>query len=118
MPSLLTLARWEGFILIGGFFAVVLWKILIGDVALDELFEGDIQERDGKLTTYTSAGRIQAFWVTLYVAYYYLVQVIHNPTEFPTLPNGLIAALAGSHTLYLGGKAQAMLLGRLKDFFK
>ena len=115
MPSLLTLARWEGFILIGGFFAVVLWKILNGDIALDELFEGDVR---GKTTPQTSAGRIQAFWVTLFVAYYYLVQVINNPTEFPDVPDSMVALLAGSHALYLGGKAQAMLLGRLRDFFK
>ena len=118
MPSLLTLARWEGLILIGGFFAVVLWKVFTGEIALDRLFEGHIRKPNGQYTTYTSAGRVQVFWVTLYAAYYYLVQVIQNPTEFPTLPNGLIAVLAGSHALYLGGKAQAMLLGRLKDLFK
>ena len=120
MPSPSTLARWEGLILLGGFFVVVLWKLMTGEIALDQLFEGDQQDPDSETgySSYTSAGRVQTFWVTLYVAYYYLMQVIHNPTEFPTLPNGLIAALAGSHALYLGGKAQAMLLGPLKNLFK
>jgi hypothetical protein len=118
MPSPLTLAGWEGLILIGGFFAVVLWKLMTGEIVLDQLFEGDIREQNGKYTTHTSAGRLQAFWVTLYAAFYYLVQLIQNTTEFPTIPNGIIAVLAGSHALYLCGKAQAMLLGRLKDFLK
>ena len=118
MPSPLTLARWEGLILIGGFFAVVLWKILIGEINLDQLFEGDTWLPNGEPTTHTSTGRIQAFWVTLYVAYYCLVQVINNPTEFPSVPDNMVALLAGSHALYLGGKAQAMLVGRFRDFFK
>ena len=46
------------------------------------------------------------------------MQVIHNPTKFPDVPNEMIGVLAGSHALYLGGKAQAMLLGRLRDLFK
>lgn len=115
MPSPVTLASWEGLILIGGLFAVVLWKMLSGEIPLDQLFEGDIR---GSSTPYISSGRIQAFWITIYVAYYYLVQVVHDPTQFPTVPDNMVALLAGSHALYLGGKAQAMLLGPLKDILK
>lgn len=115
MPSLSTLASWEGLILIGGLFAVVLWKMLSGEIPLDQLFEGDIR---GSNNSYISSGRIQAFWVTIYVAYYYLVQVVHDPTQFPTVPDSVVALLAGSHALYLGGKAQAMLLGPLKNILK
>jgi hypothetical protein len=118
MPSPLTLAYWEGLILILGLFGVVFWKLITRDVALDRLFEGDIRNQDGEYASYVSTGRVQAFIVTIYAASYYLIQVIQNPTDFPTLPTGLIAALAGSHALYLGGKAQAMLIGRLKDSFK
>jgi len=46
------------------------------------------------------------------------MQVINNPREFPVVPSGLVAALAASQALYLGGKAQAMLLGRLRSFLK
>jgi len=46
------------------------------------------------------------------------MRVINNPKEFPEVPNGLVGALAASQALYLAGKAQAMLLGRLRDFLK
>jgi hypothetical protein len=118
MPSPLTLAYWEELVLILGLFSVVFWKLISSDVSLDQLFEGDIRNEDGEYASYVSSARVQTFIVTIYVASYYLIQVIQNPTDFPTLPTGLIVALAGSHALYLGGKAQAMLLGRLKDFLK
>jgi hypothetical protein len=46
------------------------------------------------------------------VAGYYLLQVIHNPKELPEMPALMVAALGGSHALYLGGKARAMLKSR------
>lgn len=122
MPSPFILAKWEGLLLLGGFFGIVLWKLVNGSIVLDQLFEGDITDRDPKNVTgyssYVSAGRVQSFLVTVFVALYYILQVIRNPTEFPKLPALLIAALAGSQLLYLGGKAQAMLIGRLRDFLK
>jgi hypothetical protein len=118
IPFLSTLVYWEGLILIGGLTAVVLWKLMTGEIALDKLFDGDIRNSRGGYDSYSSLGRVQAFWVTIYTAFYYVTQVVHNPTEFPTIPTWLVATLAGSHGLYLGGKAQAMLLGRMKDILK
>ena len=43
MASLFKLAYWEALILLIGLFAVVLWKFISGEVALDQLFEGDIK---------------------------------------------------------------------------
>jgi hypothetical protein len=120
MPSLLTLAYWEGLILIGGLFGLVFCKLMTGEIVLDQLLEGDIRDpnsADG-YSSYVSAGRVQSLLFTIFAALYYLLQVVHNPKEFPTLPNGLMATLAGSQAVYLGGKAQAMLLGRLRDFLK
>jgi len=120
MPPPSTLAYWEGLILLGGFFGVVLWKLCAGEIRLDELLEGDIRDPgspDG-YSTYVSAGRVQSFVISVFVASYYLLQVLRNPKVFPALPNELVAALGGSQALYLGGKAQAMLLGRLRDFMK
>lgn len=101
---------------------VVFWKLASGSIALDQLFEGDIRNSDPTnaegYTTRVSAGRVQTFWVTVLVAAYYLWQVIQNPTELPRLPNEMIAALAGSQALYLGGKAQAMFFGRLRDLWR
>jgi hypothetical protein len=120
MPSVSTVAYWEGVILIGGFFGIVSWKLMTGSINLDQLFEGDIRNPksiDG-YSSYTSAGRMQSLLITLFAALSYLLQVISNPRVFPTVPNGLLEILAGSQALYLGGKAQAMLLGRVRDFLK
>jgi len=120
MPSISTLAAYEGFILIGGFFGIVFWKLLTGGIGLSQLLEGDIRDPNspGGYSTQVSAGRAQSLLITLFVALYYLSQVIHNPKEFPRLPGGLIEALAGSQAVYLGGKAQAMLLGRWRNIVK
>jgi len=120
MPSPFVLAKWEGFLLLAGLFGIVCWKLASGNVALDQLFDGDIRDANNAdgFSPYASAGRVQAFLVTVFVALYYLKQVILSPTAFPTLPNGLIEALAGSQAFYLVGKAQAMLVGRLRDFFR
>src|SRR5271169_3863141 len=115
-------AKWGGLLLLGGFFGIVFWKLADGSMVLDQLFEGSIRDRHPKNTSgysnYVSAGRVQTFLVTVFVALYYLLQVIQDPTRFPKLPVQLVVALAGSHGLYLGGKAQAMLLGRVRDFLK
>lgn len=105
---------------IGGFFGIVFWKLVTGAIVLDQLLEGDIRNLNGTdgYSSYTSAGRVQALLITLFAASSYLLQVINNPRVFPTVPNALLEVLAGSQTLYLGGKAQAMFLGRLRDFLK
>jgi hypothetical protein len=120
MRFLTTLAYWEGAILVGGLFCVVLWKLMTGGIALNYLLDGDVRDPDSPtgFSTTPSPGRIQALAVTLFVAGYYLLQVIHNPKEFPKLPGAMVGALAGSHVLYLGGKAQAMLPGGVRDLFK
>jgi len=120
MPSIFTLTYWGGLILIGGFFGIVFWKLLTGRIILEGLLEGDIRDPDGEngYSSYVSAGRVQALLTTVFAALYYLLRVIHDPREFPSLPDGLVGALAASQAVYLGGKAQAMLLGRLRDFLK
>jgi hypothetical protein len=122
MLSLVIITKWAGLLLLSGFLGVVLWKLATGSIGLDQLFEGDIRDSDpanaGGYTTHVSAGRVQTFWVTFLVAGYYLLQIIQNPTELPRLPDGMIAALAGSQVLYLGGKAQAMYLGRIRDLWR
>ncbi len=117
-----TLAYWEGVILLGGFFGIVVWKLMTGGISLSGLLDGDIRDPGSAdksgYSTYASAGRAQALIFTVFAALYYLLQVMQNPREFPKLPHELVGALAGSQALYLGGKAQAMLLGRLRDFLK
>ncbi len=120
MDSLIRVATTMAVVLFGGFFCLVAWKMATGEISLSYLLDGDVRDPEsaGEFSTQPSAGRTQVFVTSLVVAGYYLLQVIHNPREFPKLPNALVAALAGSHALYLGGKAQAMLSGRMRNFFK
>jgi hypothetical protein len=111
-----TLAKWEGIILLGGFIAVVMWKLATGEIPLDDLLYGDARMHQGTgRATFFSPGRAQMLMVTVTVAGYYLLQVIQDPTHFPAVPNELLAALGASHAVYLGGKAQSLYLGRLRD---
>jgi hypothetical protein len=114
MRFLMTLAYWEGAILFGGLFCVVLWKLLTGGISLSYLLDGDVRDSDSPtgFSTNASAGRTQALMVTLFVAGYYLLQVIHNPKELPPLSPWLVGVLGGSHALYLMEKAQTLLSGR------
>jgi hypothetical protein len=123
MPSPSTLAQWVGFLLFGGFFGVVFWKLANGAISLDRLLENSgslSQAADGNGTDSSSpsAGRAQSLGITLFVALYYLIHVIQNPKQFPELPGTLMALLAGSQTMYLGGKALDLLPASWRDFLK
>lgn len=122
MHTLSVMARWEGLILLGGFFGIVVWKLLSGGISLDQLLEGDIgtpNRADGSDPgTYVSLGRAQSLVITSFTALYYLMQVLQNPTQFPQLPASLINVLMGSQAVYLAGKAQAMLGPRFKSFLQ
>jgi hypothetical protein len=123
MPSPSTLAQWVGFLLFGGFFGVVFWKLANGTMSLEQLLEnsaGSSQGADGNGVDASSpsAGRAQSLAITLFVAFYYLVHVIRDPKEFPEIPGTLVAVLAGSQAIYLGGKALDMFPDSWRDFLK
>ena len=108
MGTLAKLAYWEGLLLLGGFCAVVAWKLLTGGISLQQLFYGD--RRGGGVEF--SPGRVQIFIVTVLVALHYLTQVIQHPTGFPEIPQAWLAAMGGSHLAYLSGKTQAMIFDK------
>ncbi|HEY6348100.1 MAG TPA: hypothetical protein VI636_01700 [Candidatus Angelobacter sp.] len=114
------LAYWEGLVLIGGIFGIIFWKMFTGAISLKYLLHGD--QLDSKspsgYSTFVSPGRTQLLLFTIFVAGHYLIQVIHDPTVFPQVPTSLLVGLGGSHAVYLGGKAQSMLMGPLKDFLR
>lgn len=120
MRFLVATAYWQAVVLLGGFFAVVLWKLFTGGIPLDGLLDGDVRDPNSPdgFSSETSAGRVQSITITLFVASWYLLQVIHNPKEFPRLPNTMVGVLAVSQVLYLGGKARAMFSGQLRNLFK
>ena len=112
-----TLAKWEGIVLLGGFVFVVVWKLATGEISLDYLLYGDAKTYQGTgPAIFFSPGRAQMLMASVTVAGYYLLRVIQDPTHFPSVPNELVAALGTSHAIYLGGKAQSVYLGRLRDF--
>jgi hypothetical protein len=101
------LVYWEGMILLGGFFGVIVWRLFTGEISLEGLLYGSRRDR----SAFFSPGRTQLLIVTTLTASYYLLQVIHDPTTFPEIPVAWVVALGGSHAIYLGGKAQSRLLG-------
>jgi hypothetical protein len=120
MDPLAKLGTVAGVALFAGFFCVVLWKIATGCISMSYLLDGDVRDPGSAsgFSTSPSAGRTQSLLVTLFVAGYYLLQVIHNPKQMPAVSPWMVVALGGSHALYLGEKVQAMLPGRMGDFFK
>jgi hypothetical protein len=119
MRPLQQLAYWEGLILVGGFIGVVCWKLLTGAIDLRYLLYGDARRPgDSGQATFFSPGRAQLLTLTVISAVYFLLQVIENPTTFPKIPDTFLAVLGGSQAVYLGGKAQALLLGRVRDLIR
>ena len=114
MPSFVKFAYWEAVVLFGGFLGIVLWKLLTGGIRLNYLLDGDVRDPDSAsgFSSQASTGRTQTLVVTLFIAGYYLQQVIRNPTEFPQVPAPVVIALGGSHAFYLAGKARDLLKGR------
>jgi len=112
MPSVVKLAEWEGVVLVAGLCGVVVWKLLTGEISLNYLLYGDARNQ---ASPFFSPGRAQMLVLTVISAVYFLLQVIQNPAKFPEVPNSLIGLLAGSHAVYLGGKAQSLYLGKFRD---
>jgi hypothetical protein len=110
MNSLSKLVFWEVSALLAGFAGVIFWKLLTRTISLSDLLSGD-EVKDGVTTTSFSAGRAQLLFFTIMVAMRYLLQVVHDPTHFPTIPESWLAVLGGSQTVYLTGKARSMLFG-------
>lgn len=120
MTNAAQLASWGGIVLLAGFFGIIFWKLLTNRISLSYLLYGDARVPGASTaapsySTHFSPGRAQALMFTVVISGYYLLQVIHDPTRFPQIPDALIYALGGSHAVYLGGKAQGLLLGRLRD---
>lgn len=120
MTNAAQLAVWGGMLLLIGFFGIIFWKVFTGNIGLDYLLSGDVRKRTAKDSqsqyfTQFSPGRAQALMFTVVASVYYLLQVIQDPTKFPQIPDTLLYALGGSHAVYLTGKAQGLLLGRIRD---
>lgn len=108
MRLILTLARWEGWLLVWGFLGVVSWQMARGRISLKRLLAAEpgmgtknIEGQRPRL----SAARIQSLLVTLATAGYVLFHAWTYPQAFPNVPMGLIAGFGGSQLWYLISKA-------------
>ena len=115
MNSLFRVGEYVVFVLLLGFVAVVVWKMITGEISLDGLLDS----KDGRGNRSYSVERAQLLVFTLLVAGKYVLAVIQNPhrDSLPDLPVELVAVLGGSQAIYVGGKAWsrfAPLLKKLK----
>jgi sulfite exporter TauE/SafE len=109
MRTLVTLAQWEGIILLLSFGVVTVWKLLASGS-----FAGLLRSSDGTL----SPGRIQLLVLTVMTALQYVLATIADPSHLPELPSNLEMALGGSQALYLGAKAWSMFPLKRNDLEK
>lgn len=86
---------------------VVAMRLLRGEINTKNLLYG----RTGKGTLYFSPERVQLLVFTLGFSGWYLLQVMQSrgSGKLPDIPNEALFFLGGSHLIYLGGKAVAML---------
>ncbi len=105
MDEMVTLLKWDIFLLLGGFALIVFYRILTGGINL----QGLLWEKNGE-SAYSS-GRTQSLVVTLAFAVIYLGLVAKNPdpTKLPEVPQEMLLVLGGSNLVYLGQKAYNLL---------
>jgi hypothetical protein len=108
MALLFRLAVLESAALLAAFYGIVVYKIATGNIGLTGLL--DAKQPDGRPAF--SAARLQLLMFTVVVAGYYLHEIIVNPhrAALPDLPQSVVAALGGSHAVYLGGKTLTAFL--------
>jgi hypothetical protein len=106
MPGLVTAARWEMIVLLGGLMFAVVYKIFSGGVTLSGL----LMVKGGDDDDTFSPARLQMLMSTVLAGMYYLLQVINSPpsNSLPDVPTPLVGILGGSHAIYLGGKVQSL----------
>lgn len=119
MQLLIIIVSWIVGLFLVGLIVVILYRLLTGGINTRNLLYGRM--RDG--TSYLSPERVQLMIFTLWVGLFYLLDVFETrfldptPETAHTLPEvntQTLALLGGSQTVYLLGKAYAMLVARRK----
>lgn len=119
MHLLITIVSWIVGLLLGGLVVVILFRMLTGHINMHNLLYGRMS--DG--TPYLSPERVQLMIFTLWVGLFYLLDTFEtrflNPTPetahtLPEVNTQTLTLLGGSQTVYLIGKAYAMLVARRK----
>lgn len=105
MANLAAVIMWSAKLWLVVLFGVIAYQLLTGQINTKGLLWG----QTGSGNSYFSPERVQLLLSTLAMASYYLGLVLQNSTKLPDVDPNWIAALGGSHALYLGGKAYAMM---------
>lgn len=88
--------------LLGSLLIIVAYQILTGRILASRML---VYKGSKDL----SPGRIQLLMITLIGALYFMLEVTHDPTKLPDVPQELLLVLGGSNVVYLGGKASPLL---------
>jgi hypothetical protein len=100
---------WTVGLFLGGMFAVVVWGLLTQRINTAGLMYGRRRDR----STYFSPERVQLLVLTIAAAGQYLFSVLtRKGCALPDAPPQLVALLGASHSIYLAGKALAILKKR------
>lgn len=109
MTFLVSLVAVLGTLLLSGFFLVLVWKLLTREIRLRYLLEDDYRE-DARFSNRLSLGRLQLLVVVAALTLYCLIQIVQDPTLFPTVPHWSVFVIGMSQAVYLGGKVHESLL--------
>lgn len=113
MSLLLHLVRLEVWVFLLALAGIIAFQILSGRINTKGLLCGNGKKlvKSGPI----SPARVQLLLSTLGMAFYYLGQVMTNPTHgLPDVSASWPAVLGGSHAIYLGGKVYARFFGKAK----
>ena len=93
-------------VFMGAFFAVVVFKLLAGQINTRGLLK---DKQNGAF----SPGRLQLLVVTLGGAWFYFLKIVNTADSgaLPPVPDELLVILGGSNAGYLGGKIYSKIKG-------
>jgi len=107
METIAIFVQLEIWLILGGLALIVGYQMLTGKINTTGLLD----DKKDKQTAGFSPARVQLLIMTLFGAGYYLLLTVKDgyPTEFPEVPQELLALVGDGNLVYLGAKARSML---------